>query len=154
MGPFCVYEGTRFSPRVSGCGSQREHTRALVVSEDKRQDVGRAGERAAKKHLKHCGYRILATNYTCAAGEIDIICQDDTCIVFVEVKALTDDTASDPESKIGTGKQKRLLRSARYWLAAHGEPDCAYRFDAIGVIMPPGGSLRIRHIQEAFVPSN
>lgn len=128
------------------------HARAFAVSKDKRQELGRAGELAANKHLKRCGYRILAKNYTCAAGEIDIICREGTCIVFVEVKTLADDAASDPESRIGTAKQKKLLRAARYWLATQGEPDCAYRFDAIGIIMPPGESPRIRHIQDAFVP--
>jgi putative endonuclease len=123
------------------------------VSGVSRQKLGRAGEKAACNYLRQKGYRILARNYTCAAGELDLICRHDDCIVFVEVKTLSDSDAADPESRIGRTKQRQLTRVARYWLAAHGEPDLAYRFDAIGVTLPSGEAPHIRHIPEAFVPS-
>jgi len=118
-----------------------------------RRDLGRSGETAACKYLRRLGYQILERNYVCPSGEIDIICYDMDCVVFVEVKTLSDDALSDPEDKITAGKQHQLERVARAWLAAHREPDCAYRFDAVSIVQSSGGQPSVRHLIEAFVPS-
>lgn len=117
-----------------------------------KQELGAAGEKAAAKYLHRRGYKILARNFSCPLGEIDLICYCDDCIVFVEVKTLSDDVAGDPEERITRGKQRRLGRAARWWIDARGRPECAYRFDAVSVVLPAEGSPRIRHIVEAFVP--
>lgn len=119
---------------------------------DTRRHLGNAGEKAAERFLKKAGYRILARNYACRTGELDLICFRDECIVFVEVKTLESDDFDDPESKITPGKQRRLQRAARDWLDRHDRPDCAYRFDAVSVVLPEGGRPAIRHIEEAFLP--
>ncbi|MFQ5429884.1 MAG: YraN family protein [Phycisphaerae bacterium] len=118
-----------------------------------RKDIGRAGERAACRYLRRRGYRLLERNFTCSAGEIDLVCYGDGCIVFVEVKTLTDDAEADPEDKITPTKQRQVARAARVWLAEHREPECAYRFDAVSVVLPRKGRPRIRHIAEAFSAS-
>lgn len=115
--------------------------------------MGRRGEDAACKYLRRRGYNILTRNFVCPAGEIDIICYHGDCIVFVEVKTLCDDAAGDPEDRITPGKQRRIERVAKAWLAAHRDPDCAYRFDAVSVVSPPDGKPRVRHVIEAFGPS-
>ncbi len=84
---------------------------------------------------------------------MDVICYDQDCIVFVEVKTLSDDALSDPEDKITTSKQRQVERVARAWLAAHREPQCAYRFDAVSVVQFSNGRPSVRHIIEAFIPS-
>ncbi len=119
---------------------------------DWRRKLGNAGEKAAERFLKKSGYRILARNYTCRAGEIDLICFRDECIVFVEVKTLESDDFTDPESKITPAKQRRLERAARDWLDRYNRPECAYRFDAVSVVFPEGGKPAVRHIEEAFFP--
>ncbi len=118
-----------------------------------RRRVGDAGENAACKFLRRGGHRILARNYTCPVGEIDVICHHDRTIVFVEVKTLSDDEAADPEDHVTPAKQRQVERAARFWLAAHGEPDWAYRFDVISVVLTAGDKPAIRHIVEAFLPS-
>ncbi|MFQ5424514.1 MAG: YraN family protein [Phycisphaerae bacterium] len=115
--------------------------------------LGAAGEKAAARYLKRAGYKILTRNYICAAGEIDIICFRDSVIVFVEVKTRRTSADADPEVNVHAHKQKKLVQVARSWLAAHREPECAYRFDAVSVILPDQGKPVIRHIVEAFVPS-
>lgn len=117
------------------------------------KNLGKAGEAAACDYLKHAGYRILARNYTCGAGELDLISYRDGCIVFVEVKTRTDDVAANPEETITRAKQRQLERVARAWLAAHKDPECSYRFDAVSVVLPADGDPRIRHIVDAFIPS-
>jgi len=113
--------------------------------------LGAAGERAAEQHLNSLGFKIIARNYKCPAGELDLIAADRTTIVFVEVKTLRCDADADPENKINPTKQRKLETVARYWLKANGEPEAAYRFDAISVVMN-GDSPQVRHIEEAFIP--
>src|ERR1700758_792484 len=52
----------------------------------KRVPAGRRGEQVAARHLKRCGYLILARNYRAAGAEIDLVALDDDTLVFVEVK--------------------------------------------------------------------
>src|SRR6266498_5741317 len=47
---------------------------------------GRLGERAARRHLRRLGLKFLAANFRSARGEIDLVCRDRDCLVFVEVK--------------------------------------------------------------------
>ena len=109
-----------------------------------KKKLGAFGEAAAAKFLKKSGHTILARNYACPLGEIDLICFHKGCIIFVEVKTLSDDFASDPEEHINPAKQRKLHKIARHWLAAKRQPDCAYRFDAVSVIVPPVGEPRVR----------
>ncbi len=118
-----------------------------------KDDLGRAGEEIARRFLKGNGLRILARNYACPCGEIDLICRDKDCIIFVEVKTRLDDAAADPEANVTPTKQRHLERAARFWLEKHGWPEYAYRFDVVSVIMPAGEGPRVRHIREAFLPS-
>lgn len=115
-------------------------------------DVGKAGEEIARQFLKSSGFRILARNYSCPAGEIDLVCCDQESVIFVEVKTRTDDSPADPEANVTPAKQRHLTRAAEFWLAKHRWPERAYRFDVVTVIMPEGGEPQVRHICEAFLP--
>jgi len=115
-----------------------------------RKELGDAGESLACKFLKKSGYRILARNFECPVGEIDIICSTDGVIAFVEVKTRVDDSAADPENNIRRDKKRHIERTARYWLAQNGNPPGAYRFDAISIVMPEKGDPVVRHIVDAF----
>ena len=118
------------------------------------KDLGARGEDAAARFLRRAGYAILARNFTCTLGEIDIICHQDDTIVFVEVKTRECQDSADPEENITPAKQRQIHRVARFWLARHDEPDCAYRFDAVTVILPPKGRPDIQHWIAAFAPLN
>ena len=52
-----------------------------------RRWFGTRSERAAAIYLKRLGYRIVARNFSCPLGELDLISLDGTCIVFVEVRS-------------------------------------------------------------------
>jgi putative endonuclease len=117
------------------------------------QQLGQAGEKIARRYLKKQGFRILAANYDCPAGEIDLIGFREGSIVFFEVKSRASDAAAPPEENITPAKRRQMEKTSRYWLAANRHPDCAYRFDAISVVIPPEGEPTVRHIIEAFTPS-
>src|SRR5215813_5709122 len=124
----------------------------LGLFRKRKRPTGAAGEDAAADYLSKAGVRILARNYRCAAGEIDLIGADSGTIVFFEVKTRSDTSAADPENNITPAKRSQLTRVARYWLARHRYPENAYRFDAISVVLPESGPPEIRRIVEAFVP--
>jgi putative endonuclease len=130
-------------------GSLRWPARRL----DQRLRLGRRGERAAARHLKAKRHRILARNYRCPAGEIDLICAHRDTIVFVEVKTRADDTAEDPQEALHPTQRRRIENAARSFLAQTSTQNRPCRFDVVTVIWPPRGSPCIEHFEDAFQPA-
>ena len=122
---------------------------------------GRRGERLAARHLRRRGYRILARNYRCPPGEVDIIALDASTrkewgvesIVFVEVKTRASDLHVAPESAVDRRKRRHLTRAAKYYLAHHDAGDRRVRFDVVAVLDRPGRGPEVRHIPDAFAPT-
>jgi len=118
-----------------------------------RKLLGRWGEKRGEKFLKSKGLKTLARNFSCKAGEIDLVMVDgDGSIVFVEVRTKAEEDFSPPEESITYPKRQRLLRTARYFLAAHQIEDRPIRFDVVTVVLGQTGREQIRHYQNAFVP--
>jgi putative endonuclease len=117
-----------------------------------RKRLGRWGEKQGEKFLKSKGLKTLARNFSCKTGEIDLIMVDgDGSIVFVEVRTKADESFGPPEETITQPKRARLLRTARYFLAAHHIEDRPLRFDVVTVVLGQVGRPQIRHYQNAFV---
>ena len=117
-----------------------------------RKRLGRWGEKQGEKFLKSKGLRTLARNFSCKTGEIDLIMVDgDGSIVFVEVRTKADESFGPPEESITQPKRARLLRTARYFLAAHKIEDRPLRFDVVTIVLGQVGRPQIRHYQNAFV---
>jgi len=118
-----------------------------------RKRLGRWGEKQGENFLKSKGLKTLARNFSCKTGEIDLIMVDgDGSIVFVEVRTKADESFSPPEESITQPKRARLMRAARYFLAAHKIEDRPLRFDVVTVVLGQVGRPQIRHYQNAFVP--
>jgi putative endonuclease len=97
-----------------------------------KKKLGALGEKIAAQHLQEVeGYKIIARNYTCFLGEIDIIVQDQQTIVFVEVRSGTLPFAGWAEESIGFRKQKKLRQLASYYLKEKGWQSQAVRFDVV-----------------------
>ena len=113
---------------------------------------GAAGEVLAARFLREKGYRILAANYRCRLGEMDIIAQDGSYIAFVEVKTRRMDGMYAPREAVTAAKRQRLIRTAAHYLisrSAEGQP----RFDVVEVITDPRNPMRvveINHILGAY----
>jgi putative endonuclease len=117
-----------------------------------RKRLGRWGEKQGEKFLKSKGLKTLARNFSCKTGEIDLIMVDgDGSIVFVEVRTKADESFSPPEESITQPKRAKLMRAARYFLAAHKIEDRPLRFDVVTVVLGQVGRPQIRHYQNAFV---
>ena len=121
---------------------------------------GPRGEQLAARHLRRAGCKILARNYRCPVGEVDLIILDASTkadwgtesVAFVEVKTRSRGDAVDPESAVDSSKRRRLIRVARYYLSRHDIGERRARFDVVAVLLPADGKPEIRHIPDAFEP--
>ncbi|MGC8797825.1 MAG: YraN family protein [candidate division WOR-3 bacterium] len=114
-----------------------------------RMAMGKAGEAAAKRFLEKQGYKILACNYRCAYGEIDLICQDRETLVFVEVKTRSSSRFGSPAEAVTKSKQRRLYRLAQVYLAENHQEEIPVRFDVLSLTATPAG-MQIEHHIGAF----
>jgi len=120
--------------------------------------LGRHGEQFARRYLAQQGMKILAWNYRCPSGEIDLIALDSAgrgeftapTLVFAEVKTRRDDTYTDPEAAVDADKRRRIKKAAAYYLARHDSDGYNVRFDVVSVVVPPGSPPRLKHIPDAF----
>lgn len=116
---------------------------------DARAAFGRSGEGIAARTYERDGYRILARNYRCRAGEIDLIALRGNTLVICEVKTRRTDFFGDPAEAVTPVKQARLQRLAAAWLAENPAPGCVLRFDVVSIVMGPDGT-RVTRLEDAF----
>lgn len=112
--------------------------------------VGRYGEELAAGHLANAGLCVLARNWRCPDGELDIVATDGDVLVFVEVKTRSSLAFGDPAEAVSAAKAARVRRLALRWLAEHDETYWPQlRFDVVAVLRGPGGPS-VRHVRGAF----
>lgn len=113
---------------------------------------GKFGEDKAADYLKKNGYKIIRRNYSCRSGEIDIIAENETCLVFAEVKLRKNDLHGEAREFVDRRKQQKIIRTAALFLAEY-DTDKQPRFDVIEVYAPQGifTPVRIIHLEDAFM---
>ncbi|HVO24141.1 MAG TPA: YraN family protein [Candidatus Margulisiibacteriota bacterium] len=116
---------------------------------DERQLLGAEGERAAEKFLRRQRYTIVARNYRCPAGEVDLVALDRSTVVFVEVKTRTQPGFGSPLEAVGRRKQRQIQRAAQYYLTENRLHGRAARFDVVGVWWADG-EVRCELVTNAF----
>ena len=114
------------------------------------QQSGGSAERIAENHLARHGLKLVARNYRCRYGEIDLIMQERDITVFVEVRLRRAPGERDfggAAASIGPRKQARLIAAAQHYLAGMKQlPPC--RFDA--VLLNQLNDADIEWIKDAF----
>ena len=110
--------------------------------------IGNAAENAAAEWIeKNKGYIALERNYSCAAGEIDIIAKDKDTTVFIEVKYRKNTEKGYPSEAVTELKQKRIIRTAMAYVVENNTDNI--RFD-VAEIVEKDGRKYIRYIENAF----
>lgn len=114
--------------------------------------TGEHYERLAARWLEARGLTIISRNYSCKAGEIDLIARDGRHLVFIEVRARSNPRYASAAGSVDKRKQLRLLRTARHYLQQQplaGATPC--RFDVITFEprQSPAGTV-VRWIRSAF----
>ncbi len=110
------------------------------------------GEALVAEYLRTHGYRLLAAQYHCRFGEIDLIAQKKNVLCFVEVKLRTNLAHGLPREFVHTAKQNRLRAAASMYIAEHNIEQ-ATRFDVAEVYTDETHSeenTKINYIENAF----
>lgn len=112
-------------------------------------DLGKKGENIAKNYLRSLGYSLIACNYRCRYGEIDIIAQIYNTVSFIEVKTRRSISYGEPEEAVDTFKIEKIKKTAKYFISnkkLYGHEIC---FDVISIKYRSGKYL-LGHIKNAF----
>ncbi len=157
--------GTSAKGAAAPKGSSRRR-KASSTSQDVRQDhekaggqkkrgelnreLGARGEEAAVRFLERHDYEIIERNWTCPAGEADIIAMDEDAIVFVEVKTRRSTDMGLPSEAVDAKKRERYERIAAMFLAHYDVVDVQVRFDIISIVVVSPDRAMIRHHINAF----
>ncbi len=118
---------------------------------DARAQLGRWGDDLAVQHLQAAGCEVLARNWRCREGELDVVVRDGPAVVFVEVKARSGRGFGEPSEAVGPVKARRLHRLACRWLEQNrpaGRHEL--RFDVVSVVRVRGGAPELVHLSAAF----
>ncbi len=117
---------------------------------DPRKQLGATGERLAVEALQARGLEILARNWRCPLGEIDIIARERGVLAIIEVKTRRGRGAGTPEQGVDFRKQRQLCRLAQCYvefIAWEGD----VRIDVVGVELTSQGKLlRVSYWREAI----
>lgn len=113
--------------------------------------LGKLGEEVAERLLISKGYNIREKNWRSGRKEIDIIAENETFIVFAEVKTRTSGYQVPPAEAVTTPKQRHLIFAAEAYARLHSiEKDI--RFDII-TLVTDGKNFSADHIEDAFYPT-
>lgn len=104
----------------------------LVRPRTERQMRGAAAENRALHHLQAHGLTLVVRNFRCKGGEIDLIMQERSTLIFVEVRARADGRHGGAAASVTPAKQGRLIIAAQYYLQRYRDPP-ACRFDVVAI---------------------
>lgn len=111
--------------------------------------LGRAGEEFVCQALERRGVRILARNWHCPYGELDLIAATEGEIRFIEVKTRRSSAFMEAREAVDARKRRKLVLSAQCWLLEHPEERRQPVFDVAEVYVQ-GAGHRIRYYSNAF----
>ena len=118
--------------------------------------LGRTAEDVALRHLEGAGLTLLARNYRCRAGEIDLVMLDPGArptLVLVEVRSRSRRDYGGAAATVGLAKQRRFSLAARHLLMKRAElRRLPARFDVVAIDSPaqPGAAAALTWIRGAF----
>lgn len=116
-----------------------------------RSRVGRSAEILAAAELGKRGYEIVASNYRCRQGEIDLIANEGDSLVFVEVRCKRSSAYGSPAESITPSKVRKIIATAQQYLLDQGLGDVACRFDVVEVGVADGKLVVRDVLRDAFV---
>jgi putative endonuclease len=111
---------------------------------------GELGERAARRHLQKNGVKFLTANFRSHRGEVDLVCRDGDCLVFVEVKTRSSEDWVRPAAAVDARKRRLLSQTALDYLHLLKNPEVKIRFDIVEVLLRDGTVREVRHLPNSF----
>ncbi|MGB7342293.1 MAG: YraN family protein [Phototrophicaceae bacterium] len=115
-----------------------------------RNKLGARGEALAVTYLTNKHYRIIAQNWHCQRGEIDIIAQDAATWVFCEVKTRRSVSTQQALVNITEQKRQKMILAAQHYLHEHELDDVSWRIDAIAIAIQADKPPVIDHVEDVL----
>ena len=115
-----------------------------------RQQTGRLGEEAVVSIYDGGGYRVVARNWRCRLGELDLVVAGNGLLIFCEVKTRRTASLGPPFEAVTTTKQQRLRRLAEAFISARRPPLRRVRFDVASVTLRDGRPPNVEIFEDAF----
>jgi putative endonuclease len=119
-------------------------------AETARGALGRLGEEAALARYRAAGYSLLAQNWRCPAGELDLVLRRGDVVVFCEVKTRAGGAFGGGHEAVTWRKQRKLRQLAELFLAGLLTFPAAVRFDVASVLARPGTRPAVEVFEDAF----
>lgn len=117
-----------------------------LPAESTRAQRGKFGEDLAADYCqRELGYRVIIRNWTYKKDEIDLICKDGEVLVFIEVRARSEDALVSGYHSVDRNKKAILRRACRHYLRRLKDPPRHFRFDIIDVSICKEGEGDVRH---------
>lgn len=111
--------------------------------------TGQQAELLACQFLQRHKLKLITKNYHCRRGEIDLIMQDKTILVFIEVRYRKNDRFGSALESVNHKKQSKIIITAEHYLLHNTQLFSGYRFDVIA-ISPTQQAHEINWVKDAF----
>lgn len=115
-----------------------------------KDDLGRLGEKLAVAELERAGLQVIARNWRCDAGELDIVAIEGSTLVVCEVKTRSSNRYGEPIEALTPSKIDRIYRLATIFRRTHRTSTTEVRYDVVAVMAPRGYRPEVTHIRGAF----
>jgi putative endonuclease len=120
---------------------------AVPSTQQQRSALGRFGEDIATRHLVESGMVVLARNWRCPHGEIDVVARDGGTLVVCEVKTRRGLDYGTPLEAVTARKMLRLRQLATEWLDEAGLDPPDMRIDVVSVLVRAQGAAVVEHLR-------
>lgn len=113
---------------------------------------GQQFEALAANWLSDRSVRVIARNYRCKSGEIDLVALEGNCLLFIEVRCRGNPRFSSAAASVDRRKQLKLIRAAQFFLQRNPRwTNMPCRFDVIALEPRQSGTdIAVRWIRAAF----
>jgi putative endonuclease len=121
---------------------------------DHRSALGARGEQAALDLYRRRGFILVARNWRCSIGEVDLVVRRRDLLVFCEVKTRTSSRHGGGFDAVDARKRRKLRALAEVFLLTHGAGATSVRLDVASVAARGGasraGDARVELFEDAF----
>lgn len=122
-----------------------------MTTSDKRHCAGREAEAYALRHLQQHGLQLIAQNWSCKRGELDLVMLDGDTVVFVEVRYRRHAGWGGALESVDFRKQEKLTLAAQWFLQRESRwANSPCRFDVVAINGDPGLGPALNWLQNAF----
>ena len=139
--------------KLAEFGLCEEHRRTflkkILGAPTQQKATGDRGEAVCARYYEKHGYRILERNYHSRYGEIDVIAESETQLVFIEVKTRALGQATLPCEAVDRSKMRRLTQTAQVFLQSCDRAK-QMQFDVFEVLTDGERPVKCRRIENAF----